>query len=971
MFFVMVEISNFRQLSRLRENTASEIRGLLEHFSHNRGGKLAREQNGFFLFAFHPLREKVLEQVTDFLFLTAESLEKKKDELFGFSLLLDQDKAEEATVFNRLKTLVFLAPRENRIWAGPGVLATLIQFLPVSDEDPLAEILGPPVRAALSPLRIEELLEMTSWVEALKHPLSRQLTEGTGRTGKVLRLKGTHITEKYFVLKAVLDQIYGARQDFPVLFPVQDSRDFLSQLLAWVDPEFWRGAAAPADQAWGTLLEGRGGAAYPGDAARDDVVQALGYYFRHRMACLVDQGLPPVFVFLSPQGYQAQARNVLEAVLGELVAQEGLRLLLLEDQEAATDFMGTRPSLSWTFPTLSIERILKEREARGWEQRFPVVDPGVLATCEGRGLAWVHHLWSLQEGHPTEGADPSWTLFQALDASHQKVYFVYWAGRGLLDEGQLVPFFQQWGEDPAVIADKVLSLKALGFFLRGVTRPLREDFGPRLVQKLGNEGRELLGALGQFLFGLWKADHRLSEVLFGFLRDHGLHPQAIEVLSYYLTNKINQGQGDFLTLLRRDLWESAPSEELKETFLLMAAAAKLRFSLNLKSTQAPPKIERFRRSFGPRTESRVQGEWELQLGRYHLRTGDLNAGFSLLKKALLEAQQGDDRSLEVRSEVEIGLALLRKHRFEEGREYFDIALRSAEKTQSPYLIALTCGLDAVALFLLGHLSGALKSIDRGLAAAGRGGLRQARVYIFFLKGRVHFDLGDYTGALTAFEAALAVARRYRVDDAVPVLLAWGARAEAYAGDAPGARSVLEAQAPGAERSYFLAEAWYFERDWERALGQVREARTLLVPTRPFGQGERIDWASGYSAIEDRALGQAGDPGVLSLQTEAFEAFLAGQCEGLDSGPVFTRLLSQKFLLDLDPASAQIYYWYYWKVSQSDPHQEAFRHTLLGRSLKDVQMRSSRIEDPALRQDYLAKPYWNALFSAEARKLKLL
>jgi hypothetical protein len=37
----------------------------------------------------------------------------------------------------------------------------------------------------------------------------------------------------------------------------------------------------------------------------------------------------------------------------------------------------------------------------------------------------------------------------------------------------------------------------------------------------------------------------------------------------------------------------------------------------------------------------------------------------------------------------------------------------------------------------------------------------------------------------------------------------------------------------------------------------------------------------------------------------------------------------------------------------------------------VQVRSSRIEDTALRQDYLLKPFWNTQFSAEARKLKLL
>jgi hypothetical protein len=59
------------------------------------------------------------------------------------------------------------------------------------------------------------------------------------------------------------------------------------------------------------------------------------------------------------------------------------------------------------------------------------------------------------------------------------------------------------------------------------------------------------------------------------------------------------------------------------------------------------------------------------------------------------------------------------------------------------------------------------------------------------------------------------------------------------------------------------------------------------------------------------------------------------------------------------------------VPQHDGRQEAQRLTLLGRSLKDVQVRSSRIEDSVERQDYLSKPLWNSRFAVDARKLKLL
>lgn len=976
MFFVMAEISNYRQLTRLRPDDANGLRGQLEHFCSNRGGRLVREQNGFFLFSFHPMREKVLDQVSDFLFLTAESLQRKKDELFGFSLLLDEDdQVDETGVFTKLKGLLFTAPRECRIWAGPGVVATLTGLLPVSGDEPLAEILGPPARNEWEPLSVEVLLHITGWIDALKAPLSRQLTHPDGRPGKVLRLKGTHLTEKYFVLRTVLHQIYGPHDDFPVLFPLEGSRDFLSQLLARIDPALVQEAATPEEPSWATLLACRGGGDYPGDSGRDDVVGALGHYFRSVAARLVSQGLPPVFVFLFSRGYEPEAQQVLESVLGGLVSSEGVCLLLLEHLDSPLDFLARQPSLSWTFPALSLERILKERDARGWQDRFPSLTRGALDACNGRGMAWVHHLWTLQTpkpGHLGVEDDPSWALLTSLDPSHHKVYYVLWASRGLLEERSLVSFFQQWGEDGAVIQDKIASLRALGFLLGGLARPLRPDFGPRLAVRLGEEGRELLVALGQYLHRRWLADHRLSEVLYGFLREWGLHGLSTQVLSYYITNKINQGQGDFLALLRPRLWEALPHDEDKDRLRLLAASAKLRFALNLPHRdEFRPSLDRFRRSFTRSTEGVPSGEWDLQKGRFHLRIGELSTGFSLLKRALLEAQEKDDRSLEVRAETEIGLALMRRNRLEEGREYFDIAFRLAEKSDSPYLIALTAGLDATALFLLGPLGAAETALDRGMAAAERGGLQRARVFLHFLMARTNFDRGNYAKARDALDRGLEVSTRYGFSDATPVLTAWGARCDAYQGDGNKARAQLEALLPSAERNYFLAETLYFDRDLERARARIREASDLVVPTQPFGFGERTTWTSGFSSIEDRALGSPGDVGVLQNQIEGFRWLLEGQVGLQDPSVGFHDVLSRKSLLELDPASGQLYYWAYLTVPTDNSGLEAHRLTLLGRALKDVQVRSSRMEDPVQRQDYLVRPRWNAQFAVEARKLKLL
>jgi tetratricopeptide (TPR) repeat protein len=964
MFFVMVEISNYRQLERLRGDEASSLRSQLEHFCNNRGGKLAREQNGFFLFTFHPLREKVLDQVSDFVLLAGESLHKKQQELFGFSVLLDEADGEEDSVFHRLKSAVFTVPRAESVWATAGARTALGGLLPLSDDVPLAEILGPPAQAERSPLPIETLVEMTGWVAALKVPLERQLADAGTKPGKILRLKGGHLVEKYFVLRTVLHQIYGAHEDFPVLFPLEESRDVLSQLLARVDPAIAAVEPAP-DPAWTTMLASRGGGEYPGDAGTEDVAGALGHYFKLVVRHWTEQNLPPVFVFLFPHNYHSEAQAVLEGLLAPLVAHQGLRLLLLEHPDGV-NFMGRHPSLSWAFPPLTLERVTKERDARGWTDRFPFLTKTSLEACDGRGMAWAHHLWALQEGVDAPvRADPSWTLLERLESTYHKIYYVLCTSRGLLDEEALVAFFEHWGEDAAVIRDKVAVLRAMGFFPSGLWKPLRPDFSLLLADRLGQEGRDLSQALSRFLLDQWHRDHRMSEVLFAALPA----PASTSVLDYYLTAKVNQGRGDFLTLLRPSLWENAGAES--DALRLSSASAKLRFALNLPdSAWAKPTMDRFRRPFGPRTESVIHGEWLLQKGRFQLRFGDWTEGFGLLKRALLTAQETGDAALEVRAESEVGLALLRRNRLEEGREYFEIASRLAERTGSSYLMALTATPDAVALFLLGRLSLARAVLERGRRACDQGGLRRRRVFLHFVAARIAFDQGGYAEASAELAAALALASKYRVAGADSVLVAWKARCDVYAGH--GGRLVLDGLAASAERSFFLAEAHALDKDYRAAAAALDAGLAIIPPTAPFGSGEQVSWNTGFGSIEDLLVARPGDTGVLRHQMEGFRAYLSGMTGNPEQAAKdFQGLLSRKFLLEIDPASAQLFYWYYLVLPPSDPAQEAQRLTLLGRSLKDVQTRSSRIEDPVQRQDFLAKPYWNARFAQEARRVKLL
>ncbi len=977
MYYVLVEIANYSQLSRLRAPDVAELRGLLGNFSANRGGTLVREQSGFFLFSFHPNREKVLNLVSDFLFLTRESLERKKEELFGFNLLLDiDDSPDEMQVLGRLKNLLFSAPKENSVWAGKTVLPSLAGVFPVSDGEALSEILGPPEKQSMTPLTFFQLLEMTGWTEALQAPLSRQLPDAATPMGKVIRLKGTHLTEKVFVLRSILHHHYGTRDGFPVVFPLVESQDFLSQLLGQVDTRALKRMQVP-EPSWEFLLASQGAGEFPGDSSREEVSSALLVYYRALIAELKSQGLPPIFIFLSPQEYEPTATTILEDLLTSLITQDGLWVLILEPAERKQEFLARVPSLAWSFPTLNLNRILKERDARGWQDRFPELSPETLTLCDDRGASFTHHLVCLQEkrwvGNGPENQDPSWSLLFSLDTSHHKIYLVFLESRALLDEESLVGFFQFLGEDPAVIRDKVENLKTLGYIVFGLNNlALRPDFHEPLNKVLGAEAIELKQKLGHFVHSRWLVDRRLSEVVFQLLHGCGQHSKALGVLCHYGTHKINRNEGDFLPLLRPSLWERVSSEEVRDEYRLVAAALKLRYALNQPGkTWTSESQAVFKRFFTARTETRASPEWTLQLGRIHLRLGKLSEGFALLKQALLAAQDQRLTLLEIRANTEIGLTLLRKKKLEEGREYFDIASRMAEKAGSVYAIVVNSSLDALCLFLLGYLSSSIKVLERAEPVIQRSGMQHSKIFVAFLRARIEFDRGDYARALESLDAALKVSQTYGQKNACEVLELWRARCEAYSGNTRVSKAMLEVRAEGLERNYFLAEVHYFERNPALALEVVRRGLSMVTKTQPFSS-ETPSWSSGYSSFEDRVLGQEGEKGVLEGQAEAFCVLLEGQLENVElSSKRFQTLLAQKSLLELDIVAAQYYFWYYLVLPRQAADQEALRLTLLGRALKAIQSRAARIEDPSQRQEFLHRPYWNAQYLSEGKRLKLL
>ena len=980
MLYVMVEISAFPQFKRLRPREAQEVFDLVIHLGVHRGGKFVKEQNGYFLFSFHPGREKILSLISEFLFMTAESLDKKKEDLFGYNLVWEAyEGTDEDLIFGRLKSLLFQAPQSEAVWAGPEVTPQLVGRFPLAEGD-LTQVLGPQLSSGRESWDYGDFLDLTGWREALSGPLEKQMAD---LGGKVLRLKSEHVVEKLAIVIRVLKQTFGTGEGFPVVFPLQDSRDALSQLLAQVDPTFvseipryLTGEEAvlwPQNPQWEFLLTSRGGADYAGDRSSLDAYGALLGYFSAQVARLRAEGLPPVFLFLSPQKFPEAASDLLSRLLTPLVNKEGLRIIILESPQRETEFLSTMTSVAWSFPSLSLTRLEQERSRREWTERLDLPAEAVLKVCQDRGAALAHWFWGAQEGRwqnqPTE--DPTWMLLEALGITHQKVYYVFLLGQSLLGEEDLIRFFEYFGEDAAVTRDKVDSLKALGYLIFGTRNlALRPDFKERLDLLLGDEGKLLASQLGKFLREAWqKKGKRLSEVVWEVLLKGQEYDFALEVLSAYVSQKINRGEGDFLPLLQLSRWQDIAHEEARERLILTSAAFKLRFALNQPGKAWDQgSLEVFRKGFSSVTEKLPVLEWTLQLGRWHLLQASVAEGFLLLKKALAGAQERHLPDVEIRAGIDIGQALLMRQKNEEGREYFEMAGRLAEQWGDSFHVIQAGLWDACARFLAGQLTGCAKILDRLEPLARKGGLHHYSAAFQFYRARLSFELGRYEEAENQLQSLSRRAGELALPQVRALARLWAGRCLAYQNRFEEAEKFMTEAPAHLEAVVYRAESALLQRDPERAWDLLVQAPSDLQ-VQPY-TGDRLSFSSGYSLIEDKAL-PLPEGGVLELLFLALKA-QAASLKGFkkEAHEAFQELLSRKALMELSRFSPWIYLWHFRAIErQSDT--EAHRLTILGRGLKALQTLSSCIEDPAERQEFVNRPYWNAQFLSEARREKLV
>jgi tetratricopeptide (TPR) repeat protein len=303
-------------------------------------------------------------------------------------------------------------------------------------------------------------------------------------------------------------------------------------------------------------------------------------------------------------------------------------------------------------------------------------------------------------------------------------------------------------------------------------------------------------------------------------------------------------------------------------------------------------------------------------------------------------------------------------------EYFSFSLTEQLPSPSELLENIrVLALRAVTRFIMGNLSAAQMDAEKGRHLAETTLSRAWELFLRFLEGRIHFEIGAYQKSVETFQKALAVEALYPLPAARCVCTAWMARAFAYQGSCELAIRLLDDER--VESKLFLAEAHYFNQEFDQALAVLRQALALPQPPITF-PGEQVIWSHGFASVEGRCFDLLNNDALLKRLIQAFQAYLWGVQGNTEQGVEMLYSITRSEKLPQTDPYLSLYHLFYASILPEVRHREMDDGiTVFGKALKLLQQRASRIDDSQVRWNFLNQNLWNARLLEAAKNKNLI
>ena len=535
--------------------------------------------------------------------------------------------------------------------------------------------------------------------------------------------------------------------------------------------------------------------------------------------------------------------------------------------------------------------------------------------------------------------------------------------------------FEEEGLSREIYYRAVMILDALGIFIPGDPRPQIPDFAVQAEEILANQKEMIRSAVRNRILS-WALSGRLRPC-FNLLR----------VLS-----ELGEQAGDALVLrsIRADVlngtWEGMEEAHEKKYFASLVGkgnAQTLAFIYRtfkalvwgtnreiqqIFLTPVPPMTS----EDGTLCYEGYRAQIQANLAAFYIGSRNIEAASEALRKAmLLNRDLGEDAIPAYRL---FSLVNLSRRRLDDALEYNSFALDHAEKTGQHEELVSICYFAASINLLYGNLSRAERFALRAEETASELGLVRWGDRARFLRGRLCFETGRYRDALDIFESLGAPEEDggsaengdSGLTEMAQTVKAWISRTRVFMDHFP-----LE-NLSGPDAGVFRIEAAYFAADYQKTVSLAGAFLSSVseMPKTDFLFTEQPDWRSGFCQCEYlfqsekvpgtrlawvyRAMAQC----ALHPDQETKEEILGSM----------QRFMRDELLPDTDPNDA--FYFYAWHCMLRDTGAaQVDINTVVSMAYKRLQRRAGRIDDAAVKQDFLNLSRWNKSLTLAAREHK--
>ncbi|MBN2535674.1 MAG: ATP-binding protein [Spirochaetales bacterium] len=558
------------------------------------------------------------------------------------------------------------------------------------------------------------------------------------------------------------------------------------------------------------------------------------------------------------------------------------------------------------------------------------------------------------------------------------LYYIYLSAGMLTTEG-LYSFLES-NSYPRDIAESVLLiLFHYGLISTGdYTTPYYTGLKKQIEDLLQSRTEYLCEVYLNYIQELWK-EKRLSRyvLLFSLFMTHKKISPALEILHLLIKRKIDEWDINevkpFLSLKNPVIKHKLDEEERKQLRMIILAG-QLRLSLLEGNHEQAEIIINLINEENPYLDraSSYRGDLFLHMASYFNIKEDIDEAVSLTKKALLDFQDLGLLEKKAYAYIELGAIMLADQKIGDAYDYLNLSCHLfSEDDMYPCNKIRILLLTGICYYLEGNLTKSLDSSLNAQTISMETGIRNWELTSIFLAGRIYFDLGLYSDAQEKFIEGLSIISVYSIKEARQVFYAWLGRSYIYSGMIKDGLKTLNKVKPNREIFYFLAEAYFFLRQYNKAFNFIEKG--MEIPsTYSSLPDEREEWIDGISLVEEKYSKASIKGTILNRIVKVFRAYLLSLCHGLKEGIVeFYQIIRTEKDAKNDPYFSFYYFLYSQLLSKCGEDEVDDYLTILNKALKQLQERASRIENPSDRKKYLFNNFWNNHIFNEAKKKNLI